>query len=274
HTLCDESDRALETFEMFGESGSLNVAALDASLARQLSTQGRALLFLNDPAHNPTGYSMTGDEWRAVSSCIAARSTQGPVTLLVDCAYLLYGANGRDPRAFLAHLSQLAGKAVILFAWSASKSYTQYGLRVGALIACVADAGERQRVASALSYSCRGTWSNCNRGGLEAVARMLSDSEVSRACLAERAALKSVLLGRVAAFNERARGLRYPRYEGGFFVTVFTQHPREVADAMRAKGVYVVPQVRGDQAGGALRVALCSVAERDVPRLVDALRQA
>ena len=39
---------------------------------------------------------------------------------------------------------------------------------------------------------------------------------------------------------------------------------------MRAKGVYVVPQLP-QSGGGALRVALCSVAERDIPRLVDAL---
>jgi hypothetical protein len=39
---------------------------------------------------------------------------------------------------------------------------------------------------------------------------------------------------------------------------------------MRARGVYVLPQGK-DGASGALRVALCSVAERDVPQLVEAL---
>ena len=39
---------------------------------------------------------------------------------------------------------------------------------------------------------------------------------------------------------------------------------------MRAQGVYVVPQAR-KVGGGALRVALCSVAERDVARLVESL---
>jgi hypothetical protein len=39
---------------------------------------------------------------------------------------------------------------------------------------------------------------------------------------------------------------------------------------MRGKGVFVVPQLRKG-GGGALRIALCSVAERDVARLVDAL---
>ncbi|HTB73378.1 MAG TPA: aminotransferase class I/II-fold pyridoxal phosphate-dependent enzyme, partial [Polyangiaceae bacterium] len=154
----------------------------------------------NDPAHNPTGYSMSDDEWRAVAERLVARAAQGPVTLLVDCAYFLFGG-ARDPRAFLAHLRPLVGKVALLFAWSASKSYTQYGLRVGALVACIADPKERAMVESALSYSCRGTWSNCSRGGLVAVTRMLVDADTARACAAERTALTSLLRARVDAFN-------------------------------------------------------------------------
>ncbi len=276
HTLCDESERKLETFSMFtegaaGTAAGLDVAAFDAALGRQLAAQGRALVFLNDPAHNPTGYSMSDDEWRAVVLRLVARASEGPVTLLVDCAYFLFGG-ARDPRAFLAHLRPLVGKVALLFAWSASKSYTQYGLRVGALVACIADPKERAMVESALSYSCRGTWSNCSRGGLVAVTRMLVDPDTAHACAAERTALTALLRARVDAFNAlaRGRGLRYPRYEGGFFVTVFSDQAAEKAAAMRAKGVFVVPQVPRS-GGGALRVALCSVAERDIPRLVDAL---
>jgi aromatic-amino-acid transaminase len=272
-TLCDESDRTLETFETFQADGGLDVGALDAALGRQLTTQKRALLFLNDPCHNPTGYSMTDDEWRAVVERIAARAADGPVTLLVDCAYFLYGA--RDPRAFLRHLRPLVAaepRVNVLFAWSASKSFTHYGLRVGALVACVGDEAERGAIEAALSYSSRGTWSNCNRGGLSAITRLLADPELARACGTERDGFKALLGARVDAFNRHAheRGLRFPRYEGGFFVTVFDDRPREKAEAMRAKGVYVVPQVRKG-GGGALRVALCSVAERDVARLVDVL---
>jgi aromatic-amino-acid transaminase len=57
----------------------------------------------------------------------------------------------------------------------------------------------------------------------------------------------------------------YPRYDGGFFVTVFHEQAFEKALAMKEQGVFVVPQK------GALRAALCSVAERDVERLVAAL---
>jgi aromatic-amino-acid transaminase len=269
-TMCDEAERKLATFEMFAEHGGLDVAALDEGVARMLATQHRALVAINDPCQNPTGYTMTDDEWRAVVECLSARAEQGPVTLLVDCAYFLYSA--RDPRAFLRHLRPLAARASVLFAWSASKSFTHYGLRVGALVACVADEADRRKVESALSYSSRGAWSNCNHGGLSAITRLLADAEMARACAAEREELKKLLLSRVQAFNRHAheRGLRYPRYEGGFFVTMFDDGAREKAEAMRARGVYVLPLVGGG-GRGVLRVALCSVAERDVGRLVESL---
>ena len=266
-TLADEADRKVETFSMFAdaEATSLDIGALDRALTRQLETQKRALLFLNDPCHNPTGYSMRAEEWAKVVACVLAHAERGPVTLLVDCAYFAYGAG--DPRAFMKELLPLLGKAPILFAWSASKTFTHYGLRVGALVACIADAKERAMTEAALSYSCRGTWSNCNRGGLAAVTRLLTDGALAATCSAEREVLKATLRARVNAFNAlaRPRGLKYPRYEGGFFVTVFDDAAEGRAESMRKAGVFVVPQ------RGALRVALCSVAERDVARLVDAL---
>lgn len=267
-TLCDEHERTLDTFRMFAADGSLDVAALDEKLAAHLGTQGRALLVLNDPCNNPTGYSMTLAEWRAVTDLLLRHAVNGPVTLLVDMAYWLYGAAG-DPRAFLTALQPLLGKVGLLFSWSASKSWTHYGLRVGALIACEPDADERRATQAALAYACRGTWSNCNRGGLFAVTRLLRDAGLRARCDAERETLKSLLSSRVATFNAHAqahaKGLRYPRYEGGFFVTVFHEDADAKAARMRESGVFVVPQK------GALRVALCSVAERDIPRLVESL---
>jgi aromatic-amino-acid transaminase len=264
-TLADEADRRVATFSMFAEDGALDIAALDRALSDVIAAQGRALIFLNDPCHNPTGYSMRPSEWREVVACLLRHGEKAPVTLLVDCAYAAYGAE--NPRALLKELVPLLGKVGLLFAWSASKSFTHYGLRVGALVGCFGDATERAQTESALSYSSRGTWSNCSRGGLMAITRLLVDPELARACDAERELLKASLRARVETFNAMARpkGLRYPRYEGGFFVTVFTEDAAAKAVAMKQDGVFVVPQK------GALRVALCSVAERDVPRLVESL---
>lgn len=266
-TLADEADRKVATFTMFDANGGLDVAALDRALEDQIKAQKRVLLFLNDPCHNPTGYSMRAEEWRKVVERLVAHADEAPITLLVDMAYFAYAPTNSNPRAFLKELRPLLGKVGLLFAWSASKTFTHYGLRVGGLVACVPDARERAATEAALSYSCRGTWSNCTRGGMKAITRLLADAELAAACNRERDELKALIDARVAAFNALAPNHRlvYPRYEGGFFVTVFTDDAHERAARMKEKGVFVVP------AKGALRVALCSVAAKDVARLVEAL---
>ncbi len=266
-TLADESGRTLETFRMFDERGRLDTADLSKRLEGQLGRQGRALLFLNSPCHNPTGYSFDDAEWQAVVGALREQAPRGPIAVVLDVAYARYGAT--DLRAVVERTRELTeGRhAQVLYAWSASKSFTQYGLRVGALVALHPDEAERRRLESAFSYSCRGTWSNCNAGGMAAITRVVTDPALRARVDRERASLKALLDGRVARWNELAapQGLRYPRYDGGFFTTVFCDDAPAAALRLKAEGVFVVPQA------GALRVALCSVAERDVPRLVEAL---
>lgn len=270
-TLADEHERKVATFEMF-EPGSgssrLHVAAFERALAELVAKQGRALVFLNDPCHNPTGYSMSDEDWAGVVEAVLRHAGSAPITVLLDAAYSDYGPGGVARP--LAHLEKLVGRALVLVAWSASKSFTHYGLRVGALCAIAGDEAQKAELAAALTYACRGTWSNCSRGGMAAIARCLRDPELAAAVGAERAGLVGLLGGRVRAFNEAARGtgLRYPRYDGGFFVTVFADDAKAAAERMKAEGVFVVPQP------GALRIALCSVAERDVPRLVEVTARA
>jgi aromatic-amino-acid transaminase len=267
-TLADEAERRVVTFEMFTrKSGEprFDVASLDRALGAMIAEHKRALIFLNDPCHNPTGYSMESDEWRDVIDCVRKHGEHAPVTVLVDIAYADYGAH--DFRAALGRFERLLDRAQLLFAYSASKAFTHYGLRVGAIIACVPDRKERAMIDAAFGYSCRGTWSNCTRGGQRAITRLLTDPELSSVVKVEREELKALLLRRVAVFNTHAKEakLRYPRYEGGFFVTVFCDDGPTKAARMREMGVYVVPQK------GAVRVALCGVSEAEIPRLVSAL---
>ncbi|HVS17465.1 MAG TPA: aminotransferase class I/II-fold pyridoxal phosphate-dependent enzyme, partial [Planctomycetota bacterium] len=158
---------------------------------------------------------------------------------------------------------------LLLVAWTVSKAFAQYGARIGALVARHPDEGERRRISNALSFSCRGTWSNCNHLGMLAITDLLSDPTKRARSGAERGRLIELLAERVRAFNQDAArsGLRFPRYEGGFFVTVFTPDSAATAKRMRELGVYVVP------VQGAVRVALCSTPAADVPRLVGALSE-
>ncbi len=267
-TLADEADRTLATFRMFDDRGKLDVTDLDRKLQGVLDAQGRALVFLNTPCHNPTGYSLDADDFRGVEEAVSRAAKRGPVVVLIDYAYAQYGRKNLSETIDAA--MRLTKDAMVLFAWSSSKSFTQYGLRVGAIVAVCPDAGERKRVQSALAFASRGTWSGCNAGGMTAIGRCLSDADLRARIERERGVLKTLLDGRVTRWNElaSAAGLVFPRYDGGFFTTVFCSDSAGVAARLKAQGIFVVP------VQGALRVGLCSVPERDIERLVNGFRKA
>ncbi len=271
-TIAAHTGRKLETFPMFATGGGFHLAAFEAALEALLERQERALVLLNSPCHNPTGYSLDEREWAALAGIVHKAAERASVAFLVDLAYARFGS--KASQGWTRHAAQLSERATLLVAWSASKSFAQYGARVGALLATHPDAAERARIANALSFACRGTWSNCNHLGLLAIADLLSEPALKTRADAERERLIRLLDERVSAFNREAAraGLAYPRYEGGFFVSVFTGDPERSAARLREEGVFVVPlKIAG---GGAVRVALCSTPAREVPRLVAALARA
>ncbi len=259
--------RDCETFPMFRTDRAFDVEALAAALDRHVDTQGRALVILNDPCHNPTGYSLRQEEWRRVSDVLRRVGERAPVTVLLDVAYFPFG--GTTARGWVTAIPGLLSATTVLVAWTASKSFTQYGARVGAVVALHRDEEERTQIKNALAYTCRATWSNSNHLGQRAVAELLTVPELRARADAERDALVELLGARITAFNEGAKdiGLRMPRYDSGFFVTVFTPDGQKAAAAMRDLGVYVLP------ISGAVRVALCSTPLSEIPRLLDALRK-
>jgi len=273
-TIARHSGRALATFGMFNAEGRLDVAALEEEARRLMDEQGRVLVVLNTPCHNPTGYSMDDGDWEGVDRALAALARRGPITLLLDFAYEKFShssACGESAADWRVHVQALVDADVdVVVAWTASKAFLQYGSRVGACVAIPADRGNLESVGNALSFSCRGTWSNCNHLGMLAIANVLEDDELRARADAERDTLRKLLDERVQAFNRCARevGLEYPRYDGGFFVSVFAKDAQGTAARMRAEGVFVVPLQ------GAVRIAVCATPLARIARLVDSLARA
>ena len=79
---------------MFAASGALDADALDRALTAQLKRQRRALLILNDPCQNPTGYSMSTADWAAVGAVLARHADAGALTVLGAAACLVFGTFG------------------------------------------------------------------------------------------------------------------------------------------------------------------------------------
>lgn len=267
--IAKAAQRGFETFDMFRDDDlRFDVEAFDRALGALIARQGRALVLLNDPCHNPTGYTMSAHDWTQVALVLERHSARAPVTVVVDAVYSAFAPEGMD--LALAALEPLTDRLLLAIAWSASKAFTGYGLRAGALVVVAPNRSERERVHDALACQCCGTWANCNRGGLVSITRLLRDPVLRTEVDRDRGALIDLLATRAALFATEAdaHGLSRPRYNGGFFTSVFVQDAHRIAATLRNEGVYVVPLE------GAVRIALSAVNTRDVPKLARHLSQA
>lgn len=267
-TLAVENGIVMDTVPYPADGELLDVVAWRGACEAILRTQGRLLLWLNDPCHNPTGRSLTTADRRALLQMLRDLTPLGPVTLLLDFAYLDYARDQRTVRAALDEYAAFGAERDVLVgaSLSLSKAFTLYGARAGAL---VFPWSTDRALGAALATSCRGTFSNCARAPMSVLLRMTRDESAQRALADEHSRWSTILTRRADALDAalRAEGLSAAPWDGGFFVAILLDEPFAVAARLQAEGVFVVPMKEG------LRVGVCGLKVTDAPRFAAALRK-
>lgn len=265
-TIALEAGMTLQTAPYPAADAPLDVGAWEATARDILEAQGRLLLWLNDPCHNPTGRSLTAAHRRALLDMLRDLSSQGPITLLLDFAYLDYARDPQEVADALADYAAFAAEGQVLVgaSLSLSKAYTLYGSRAGALVFPWCDDSALQ---AALVTSCRGTWSNCARAPMSVLLRMTNDPAAQQALAAEHAAWRTTLKARAEALDAalKAEGLPGCSWDGGFFVVLPADpDPFAACDALTQRDVFVIPMPEG------LRVGVCGLPVAAAPRFAKA----
>lgn len=261
-TLAAEVGMTLATVPYPDVNTGIDIGAWEAACRDILDAQGRLLVWLNDPCHNPTGRSFSPADRAALMEMLRDVSSQGPVTLILDLAYLDYA---RDPQQVRAALDDYAafgaeGHVLVGACLSLSKAYTLYGARAGALVfPWTTDAA----LHGALITSCRGTWSNCARAPMSVLNRISRDAALQAQLEQEHAHWRTLLAVRAAALDTalKAQGLPGCAYDGGFFVTLDGgSDPAATCERLQAHDVFVIPLPEG------LRVGICAMRAADAER--------
>ena len=267
-TMAAENGLSLATVPWPEAGQPLDAAAWSRALEALLKAQGRVLLILNDPCHNPTGRSLSAADRLALADLLRTASALGPITLLLDFAYLDYT---RDPAAVAAVLADYAalgaeGRILVGASMSLSKSLTLYGARCGAVAFPWTTDPALQ---AALTQSCRGTWSNCPKAPQALLLRLAKDGKAQEHLAAEHRHWSEVLAARALALDAAFMEAAMPpvHWMGGFFVCVPVPDPEATCARLKAQGVFTVPLPEG------LRVGLCGLRAPEAPRFAQALRQ-
>ncbi|NMA05640.1 MAG: aminotransferase class I/II-fold pyridoxal phosphate-dependent enzyme, partial [Acholeplasmataceae bacterium] len=121
--IANNLDKEIKTYPMF-DKDNFNLNGIEEILKKE---HKNILLILNDPAHNPTGYTMNKLEYEEFFKII---NKYNHVKLLVDIAYIDFSDNYFEMLIPMI----IKYKINVIFTFSGSKSYLVYGVRMGLLI--------------------------------------------------------------------------------------------------------------------------------------------
>ena len=254
--ICRENACELTNFKLFDEQQKFHAEDFTGKVSEILKTQDSLLVIINSPAHNPTGFSLTEEDWDKVLDVCKGYAAKGKkISLLVDIAYIDYAGEKKETRRFMKKFGNLPENVLVMFAFSMSKGYTFYGQRTGALIAVSSSKDVISEFTEISKYTSRATWSNINRGAMTLLTRIQQDKAALAQFEKEREDFYKMIQARGDIFMQEASacGLDALPYKGGFFLSVPAADPAAVCDKLHDDLVFAVPLKLG------VRIAACSV---------------
>ena len=261
-----------EEYSLFDGDG-FNMQSFKTKCESIMEKQGRLLAVINDPCHNPTGYSLTSEEWKNLINFMDELSKKGPVVLLDDIAYMDFSNNRETISKAMEELNNRNENFLVVFAFSISKTLTAYGLRVGAQVAVSSSQQVIDDFIRANEISARAVWSNIPKGAMKLFARLILDKDKREALTNERNLYIELLKDRSDIFMKEAEevGLPVYPYKEGFFVTLKvedSERQKEIQKKLKENLIYTILVNKG------IRVAVCSLPKRKIKGLAGRIKEA
>ena len=264
NTIASEIGRKLTTYTLFDHSGKFNINSFKEKVWELIEMQDSLVILLNTPAHNPTGYSLTIEDWGLLLEVLKSAAVPGKsIILLVDVAYMDFAGDGEEYRRFIPLLDGLQENILPIIGYSTSKTFTLYGMRCGAMICMTINSEIAEEFKRVNEYSARGTWSNCTRASQVVISKIYASEELLDKVNKERTVYCDMLVRRGKAFEKAAYevGLEIVPFDAGFFASVLCENSEEVAIRLQEEGIFVIPLEKG------LRVSVASIKEEECKTL-------
>ncbi len=243
----------------------LDVASIKTEIEKVESD--KVFIIINDPCHNPTGFSMTDQDYDHLIEMF--NSLNKKVVILFDISYIDYADGmGQKTRKNYLKLKNLNSNILVLFAFSGSKTFGLYGLRIGACTIISKNEEEIALFKQAADYTARATWSSPSKYGLSVINQIVGNEDNYTAFYQELAYYTNLLKIRANNFIASATklNLSLSEYKNGFFIKVYTDNPATLAKVLIKNKVFVVPLK------DSIRIALSAISAREaelLPAIID-----
>lgn len=257
---------SIDFYSNYNDQGTLDLEniknKIDFSLANGYEN---VLLLLNDPCQNPTGYSLSDDERKKL--LVLVNSYNNHVNILLDIAYFDYA----DEEAKKSLASFLLGlNSLTYICMSFSKTFSLYGLRIGALSLLSPNAQETEKHFHTSCQHARGLWSTVNHQAMNVIADLLSDENSLRDSHKEVDTNRDIIKNRATIFLREAKecGLEVFPYKFGFYISLPCNDALLTCNRLKEIGIFLSPVTTK-----VLRVAICCIPTEDIYGLAKKIKE-
>lgn len=257
------------TYNMF-EGNSFNINSFKEIVLSTAKTQDKILVVINDPCHNPTGYTMSKEEWKEVISFLNEVSKETPCVVLNDIAYMDYSYDLDNSRKYLELFNDISDNVLVILAFSISKSLTSYGLRCGAAVVLATKQESVDEARIVFEKGARATWSNIPNAAMDNFTWVTTTNKEK--FLEEKQKYIDLMKERSSIFLKESKefGLTHYPYKEGFFVTLDMKdnNTRDIFhEKLMDNHIYTVCVNKG------IRVAICSLPVNKVYGLAKKMKE-
>ena len=268
NAMAKERGCSVKNYELF-KDGQFNTEDFKKDALELAEKQGRVLAIINDPCQNPTGYALEDKDWDEIIDCINEISKDKTFVLLYDMAYIDYSHKGlNESREIFRKFKQFNENVMVVLAFSGSKTFSLYGLRIGAQMALTKDKEEIEYFNNANEFSARATWSNAAKMGVSLVEKLMFNDALRNEFMKELEGASNLLLDRSKLFLKEAKecGLECYTYKSGFFITI-PCNGEKVFDRLKENNIFVVPLKQG------IRISLSALSKKEIANLASKIKE-
>lgn len=266
--MATQNNFEVKTYSLF-EDDHFNLTSFKQVCTEVMMKQKKLLVVINDPCHNPTGYSMTLDEWNEVIHFLNKCSHTGPVVLIDDIAYIDYAYDLPHSRKVMECFNNISDNVLISIAFSTSKTCTSYGLRCGAALILAKNDDKVREVEIVFEKFARAIWSNIPNAAMENFTWVTTENYFN--FLSEKQDYIDLIKQRSQIFLDEAKKVNLPiyPYKEGFFITVqctSNEQRNELHQKLLNHHIYTVKVNLG------IRIAICSCSIQKTKGLATAIK--
>lgn len=268
--MASENNIRIANYKMFcGDS--FNLESVKETVRSVMKLQDRIVLIINDPCHNPTGYSMTHEEWNELIDFLNEVSKTHHVILIDDIAYLDFAYSIEHAHSYMNIWNRISENVMVYVAFSSSKTLTSYGLRCGAAIMIAQRPEDVREVEIVVEKKARATWSNIPNAAMANFSWIIHEGK--DAYLEEKKKHVSIMKQRSDLFLSEAKecGLDVYPYKEGFFISLRiedNERRSRMHQALMDEHIYTV------QVNHGIRIGICSLPLNKIKGLAARMKKA